>query len=200
MTLMDRRRALMGSNGKTPLIPKEYQQVEWVGSDGTDIRVTYIQLPAIGYSPGAEGRFFHPNVDIQSLIYTGYSNYFVIDSRYYNGFGCKIGNSNFQWFGVVDKNREYTFSLNADGNGTVLWRGNTYHATIGTTPSSGSPRLALVNGGKVYEMKFYENAILKNHLIPCYRKSDGVIGFYDLVTQSFRRNSGSGTLTKGGNV
>lgn len=197
---LDRRRALMGTNGKTPLIPTEYQQVEWVGSDGTDIRATYIQLPNAGQSPGAEGRFFNPNVDNHTLIYTNYSNYFSIEPRRYSGFGCRIGSGTYQWFGSVAKNMEYTFSLNADGNGTVLWRGNTYHATIGTSPSSDSPRLALVNGGKVYEMKFYENAILKNHLIPCYRKSDGVIGFYDLVTQLFRKNAGSGTLTKGADV
>jgi hypothetical protein len=37
-------------------------------------------------------------------------------------------------------------------------------------------------------------------LIPCYRKSDGVIGMYDLVRGLFLTNAGSGSFTKGANV
>jgi hypothetical protein len=37
-------------------------------------------------------------------------------------------------------------------------------------------------------------------LVPCYRKSDGVIGLYDVVRKLFLTNVGSGSFTKGGNV
>jgi hypothetical protein len=37
-------------------------------------------------------------------------------------------------------------------------------------------------------------------LVPCYRKSDGVIGMYDVVRKLFLTNVGSGSFTKGGNV
>ena len=37
-------------------------------------------------------------------------------------------------------------------------------------------------------------------LIPCYRKSDGVIGMYDIVRRAFLINIGSGSFTKGANV
>ena len=38
------------------------------------------------------------------------------------------------------------------------------------------------------------------HFIPCYRKSDNVIGLYDLVEGTFYTNSGTGTFTKGSDV
>lgn len=37
-------------------------------------------------------------------------------------------------------------------------------------------------------------------LIPCYRKSDGVIGMYDTVRKLFLTNTGSGSFTKGADV
>ena len=37
-------------------------------------------------------------------------------------------------------------------------------------------------------------------LIPCYRKSDNVIGLYDMVGGTFYINNGTGTFTKGDDV
>ena len=37
-------------------------------------------------------------------------------------------------------------------------------------------------------------------LVPCYRKSDGVIGVYDIVRKTFLTNVGSGSFTKGADV
>lgn len=36
--------------------------------------------------------------------------------------------------------------------------------------------------------------------VPCYRKSDGVIGMYDTVSRSFFTSANSGTFTKGADV
>jgi len=41
--------------------------------------------------------------------------------------------------------------------------------------------------------------VIRNFL-PCYRKSDGVIGMYDLINDIFYTNNGSGTFTKGNNL
>ena len=41
---------------------------------------------------------------------------------------------------------------------------------------------------------------LIQYFIPCYRRSDNVIGFYDLVNDVFYTNAGSGTFSKGPNV
>ena len=37
-------------------------------------------------------------------------------------------------------------------------------------------------------------------LVPCYRKSDGEIGMYDLVSNTFFTNQGTGTFLKGADV
>ena len=37
-------------------------------------------------------------------------------------------------------------------------------------------------------------------LVPCYRKSDGVIGMYDLARKTFLTNVGTGNFTKGADV
>lgn len=47
---------------------------------------------------------------------------------------------------------------------------------------------AIVNGSYAFEM------------IPCYRKSDGVIGMYDVVSKTFFTNAGGSSFEKGPNV
>lgn len=54
--------------------------------------------------------------------------------------------------------------------------------------------------GKLYYAKIYADDKLVRHMIPCYRKSDGVVGMYDLVEDKFYTNTGLGTFTKGSNV
>ncbi len=46
----------------------------------------------------------------------------------------------------------------------------------------------------------YDNGILVREFIPCYRKSDNVIGMWDKVNKDFYTNGGSGTFTKGSDV
>lgn len=51
--------------------------------------------------------------------------------------------------------------------------------------------------GHVY---IYDNGTLIREFVPCYRKSDGVIGMWDKVNKQFYTNGGTGTFTKGGDV
>ena len=54
---------------------------------------------------------------------------------------------------------------------------------------------------KVKSFQYYDkNDTLICDLIPCYRKSDGVIGMYDIVRKIFLTNAGSGSFTKGADV
>ena len=53
---------------------------------------------------------------------------------------------------------------------------------------------------KLYSAKIYENDSLLYNYIPCYRKSDNVIGVYDIVKKTFLTNGGTGTLEKGDDV
>jgi len=53
---------------------------------------------------------------------------------------------------------------------------------------------------KWYGLKLYKNNTLIQNFVPCYRKSDNVIGMYDLVGKQFYTNAGTGTFLKGSNV
>lgn len=49
--------------------------------------------------------------------------------------------------------------------------------------------------------KYYDKTdTLICDLVPCYRKSDGVVGMYDVARKTFLTNAGSGTFTKGADV
>lgn len=54
--------------------------------------------------------------------------------------------------------------------------------------------------GKVYSAKIYQKGELMRDYVPCYRKSDNIIGLFDKVTGVFYTNAGTGTFVKGGDV
>ena len=54
--------------------------------------------------------------------------------------------------------------------------------------------------GRMYYFKLYDNNKIELYLIPCYRKSDNVIGMYDIIHDNFYINEGSGSFTKGNNI
>lgn len=50
---------------------------------------------------------------------------------------------------------------------------------------------------KLYSAKIYEGSTLVRHYIPARRQSDNALGLYDILTDTFCANSGSGTFTSG---
>lgn len=45
-----------------------------------------------------------------------------------------------------------------------------------------------------YSFKIWNDNILLGHYVPCYRVSDNIVGMYDLVTESFYTNVGTGAF------
>ena len=61
---------------------------------------------------------------------------------------------------------------------------------------NGSPRFGGIR--QISYFRYYDkNDELICDLVPCYRKSDGEIGMYDLARKIFLTNVGTGTFTKG---
>ena len=52
----------------------------------------------------------------------------------------------------------------------------------------------------IYYAKIWDNGVLSRHFIPCYEKATYDFGMYDLVTQTFFKNKGGGSFTKGEEV
>ena len=53
---------------------------------------------------------------------------------------------------------------------------------------------------RIFYLQIFDGDNLAIDLVPCYRKSDGEIGMYDLVNSVFYTNDGKGTFLKGNNV
>lgn len=53
---------------------------------------------------------------------------------------------------------------------------------------------------QIFFLKLYNLDTLIRDFVPCYRKSDSVIGLYDLVEQKFYTNQGTGDFRKGAEI
>lgn len=82
---------------------------------------------------------------------------------------------------VPDFNPAYLFIGGYNYNGNFVsnygWRGKCYSCTIKTPDGN-----------------------IIGHFVPCYRKSDGEIGLYNIITNTFCTKIGSGSFTKGANI
>ena len=54
--------------------------------------------------------------------------------------------------------------------------------------------------GKFFACSIYKGSTLARDFVPCYRIADNVVGMYDLVTNQFFTNSGSGAFTCGADI
>lgn len=59
---------------------------------------------------------------------------------------------------------------------------------------------ALTSKSRWYYFKLYKGVTPLRDFIPCYRKSDNVVGMYDTVTKGFFTSVGSGQFTAGPDV
>ena len=202
-------------SGSTPPIPSAYQQVEWIGSSGTqyinslygigeDYSLTKLEytaeiLDTNGWKVSGIG-----NSPIASC-YVGRQSQRVVYGR----------NSIDTPTSIPYNNEKRTFIVDYKNGVTALYDNDTEIGSVTFTPPT--PVLmtttiylfgyndqrgakAVLHSAKYYSYKIYNDDVLERNFIPCYRKSDHEIGMYDTVTQTFYTNSGSGTFTKGNDV
>lgn len=214
MTLMERRRALMAVK-KGGGLPSIYQQVEWIESSGTQAIITpcwlkqntevYCEFIFTGRGvPGGYPLTFgcaNPSLGFSREQDTG--------SFVYCSFGNRIDKTirvdNISFFG----DNFHSVSMNAnrtviDGQYSVE-----YSATVTENESRKIAVFARMSGSNTVErfaqrrirvLRITEGNTISLDLVPCYRKSDGEIGMYDLVSKTFLTNAGTGTFTKGADV
>ena len=101
---------------------------------------------------------------------------------------------------VMDKNGVTVDGVSkATYTATSLTEDSNVHIGIFGRYKGGAALMASVWARCSY-FKIYENDDLVCDLVPCYRKSDSVIGMYDLVAKAFRTNANTGSLAKGADV
>lgn len=186
-------------------LPNEYQQVEYIESTGeqwidtkwNDKNLTKIELDFI----------------YTGLKYNGSTTYYMganagnLITINENGY-MNIAGANLTTVKATEGER-YNVSLWRDENGkrfgiiNGVSMSGTNASQNGVIPFNlfklGGSETASQILGKMYSCKIYDNDVLVRDFIPCYRKSDNVIGMYDLVNNVFYTNQGTGTFLKGEN-
>ena len=209
-------------------LPSAYQQVEYIATDGNQIIDTGVL--ASNHSEGIQYVFRGNVTAYQStaLIYwfgalangCRSGNAFINTASY---IGMLIGGSGTEGYMSYDAFPAIgsDFELVARGtpknanhcvitmNGTQFIKGALVNsempnANIYLFTANGTSAATTANRkyyGKLYSftMDTMDGRPIRN-FVPCYRKSDGVIGLYDTVEGVFYTNRGSGDFTKGPDI
>ena len=193
----------------TPILPPEYQEVEYIESDGTQ----YIDT---GFVPNQNTEF---EVEYELNKQGTYGIIFGGEQAYSNNaFHMYVSGSPKKW--DIGFGRFYTYSIEVEFNKKIKYKINktSYYFdnveyTYISNPTFDNARavylfadnrssvLLDVNAQKkIYKCSIKDNNTLVRNFIPCYRKSDNEIGMYDTVNKVFYTNQGTGTFLKGNNV
>ena len=194
------------------LLPSDYQQVEYITLSGSQRLHT-----GFLFNISTDGFLvtFKASTTSQNGMILADSNASssYIWAYYYNA-GSRIGTWAKATSGAlsssaspVDLNK-HVMSMSGkkaffDYNQTANW----------TSSSFGTPVNELLIGsnyynsnynyyfkGNIYEVILYRNDVIQMDFIPCYRKSDNVVGMYDIINDNFIVNQGSGSITAGPNT
>lgn len=210
-------------NVTTNSLPSEYQEVEYIEGTGTQ----YINT---GFNPSnttmdliVENEFW------VNSGFTGDNCVLGVRSTSTQGYGYKLPNCYGTIYEIQDYNGSPSGVLNATlqtdvktkfraeiqqnlrkyylndaldrsttGSIRCLTNGNFYLFALNNTAYSN--RADWKFNGRIYYCKIWEFGVLVRHFVPCYRKSDNVIGMYDKVNDVFYTNAGTGTFVKGPNI
>lgn len=196
----------LGVGGNTDQVPNEYQQVDYIESSGTQ----YINTEIIPYKTTTEVKFAFTTLSNEQSVAGCFNDG---NNRYYV---CAIdasGNLTFR-----DKNNSVVYNTTPDTNiHTVIYNDANNYVFLDNQNLGSVSDLAnsLINPIALFARKstnpegfakvriYYckitnkDTNILQRNYIPCYRKSDNVIGLYDLVNNVFYTNAGTGTFTYG---
>ena len=192
-------------------LPVGYQQVEYIESTGTQYIDTGINTNTTtsryetkinpSLVSGTIGIFGTRN---DSSATPSSMNVFIIDGIFrLDWLSGTISSS-----ARISSNTEYAISITrglATINNVNYTSGNTtsidgsYTFCVGSFNNAGSVYPKGFSG-KIYYSKLYNNNILVFDGVPCYRKSDNEIGMYDLVSNTFYTNAGTGTFTAGAEI
>ena len=186
-------------SSSTARLPAEYQEVEYIESSGTQYidtgiassstvcievkhstsTLTSVYGSTTGYNytsnPAHEGGYFY-YWDRASTGVGGYSDTKETEIlKQDNNLGYRNNElvHTFPYLEFTDTNNIWLFGRNADGS------------------------LSDAGDTKLYYCKIWNNGVLTRDFIPCIRSLDNQAGLYDLVSNTFYRNTGSDEFIAG---
>lgn len=199
----------MNRAGVSPVLPTEYQQCEFLGFEGDGAHLT---LPFFtSTKPGAKSKvsISRRNSQLGPHLFSSNNDFFWCSLREDTGGAVKIlGRET-----VIRSNLPLNTDINIDINsvlGVATFNNITASFAVGDTPTSGILSVGCYGGrtnqqdfwfiGKLYFLVISDGNTPMFNLLPCYRKSDGIIGMYDTISNTFFTNTGTGTFTKGADI
>lgn len=187
-----------------PLLPKEYTQVDYIESSGTQyidtgvnadnnlrvvLDIAYTTLATSNQNIGAIRLESDNNARYHILTQANYFRVFVNDA----GYNTINRDTNRHLFDIkpslgiatVD-NQDFTIPSGIRDVNLNFW-------LFGRN----STRALYYTKAKQWACKMYYSDVLVRDFIPCYRNSDNEVGLYDLVNNVFYTNQGTGAFTYG---
>lgn len=189
------------------ILPPEYQQVTHIRSTGSQYIALdnltdsgwAIECVAAVYSSDEKRIFGVTGIENKTRIVAG-----INPDGFYFGIGSKNND-----ISASNINRVSTFLVDVPNNkctinGTEYSGGSTgfyggYTCYVFAAHDSNAVPQNIITGD-IFLFKIYQNGITICNLIPCYRKSDNVVGMYDVVARKFYTNAGTGVFLKGADV
>ena len=196
-------------------LPNTYQEVEYLQSAGTQ----YLEIDYIASSNTiTKGSFQLDDVDTGLMLFGSR----ISSATNGRGYAFHWGGDNKPYSYYNTYNRGGTAALTTtqidllkhtfEKNKNKLYIDNNIIHTHSNQPAFVTPykmiifgcntngKVGLIAKAKIFDLKFYDNNVLRANLVPCYRKSDNVRGMYDLVENKFYTNKGTGTFGIGSNI
>lgn len=192
---------------KPPRLPLEYQEVEYVGSTGTQYIDTWINqsncpTPIVEYKfrnnssawcwmfwfwGGTNNKWFIFWIDENQFKFVSQTAWTGLTWIAYSTWWHTFTTTATQW--KVDWTVWYSHPIE-------MWVGWYNLYLFRTNNFSSTPTSIDVSYCKISKPDW---TVLRN-LIPCYRRIDDVVWFYDLVEKRFYANAGSWSFSRGGEV
>lgn len=191
------------------ILPIEYQQIEYIEATGTQ----YFRLDYIASNKTiADCKYQITNTDVPRMLFgsrkdsasQNYTFNWGGSSKPYKIYNAYNNNTIASLTDTIIDNEIHIINKK---EGELYYDGELIHTSASstfTTPAkmivfgcATNSTIGLFAEARIYYLQFSEGDEIKVNLIPCYRKTDEVIGMYDLVTGTFYTNHGDGTFLKG---
>lgn len=189
---------------KKSILPKEYQQIEYLQCTGTQYINTGLTYSGTYYYTvdceindendnemfGMDHYYSHSVFVWRSIYQIGTDRYNIVNTGISAGQRVNI---------IIDQSTKTISidSLSHTFTGDFYPINSVYPVLLGAYWSSWSDSIFGYGKGKIYSFKYYESGKLVRDMYPCIRKSDNKPGMYDIITNQFFTNSGTGEFITG---
>ena len=196
-------------NSKQGELPEGYTQLEYIESTGEQYIDTGYIFNSTNYKANIDIVLTNTTISPQRIMgaYDGTNRSLLITITTANGIYGQFGTGS-QYVNsasnIFDTNKHNIQIEQTSTTGILSIDGTTYSNTLTSTPSKAGTTVHLFhsNGNtqylyaKIYNCKIYDNDTLVRNFIPC-KNSSGTIGMYDIVSNTFYENQGTGTFIAG---